>query len=112
MKKFVGLALFIFISACGSDEPSYQDGLAGNIAVQADRGAATTDIAADDAAQTGTYSDAKARIAGTEAAHETAQNERSFNALRANGFSEKDAAEVVDTVREMCPHSDASGKCY
>ena len=39
------------------------------------------------------------------------QNEKAYQELRSSGLSQSDAAEAVNSIREMCPHSDADGSC-
>ena len=39
------------------------------------------------------------------------QNEKAYQQLRSSGLSPSDAAETVNSIREMCPHSDADGTC-
>jgi hypothetical protein len=39
------------------------------------------------------------------------QNQAAYETMRRSGLSQTDAAEAVDAVRDLCPHSDADGQC-
>lgn len=54
-----------------------------------------------------TWSEVKA----SQTAAEDAQNMKAYDTFRGQGMSAKDSADAVDAVRDLCPHSDAEGKC-
>lgn len=39
------------------------------------------------------------------------QNEAAYETMRRSGLSQADAAEAVNAVRDLCPHSDENGQC-
>ena len=80
-KQALIISLVVLVTGCGSSGPSKSE--------------------AD------TYANAKA----SQGPRESSENERAYNAMRGQGMSQKDAQAAVDQVREMCPHTDADGKC-
>lgn len=54
-----------------------------------------------------TYANAKAN----SVSRESSENDRAYNAMRAQGISQEDAKAAVDAARDLCPHTDANGKC-
>ena len=94
MRKLVIGMLAVLLAACGSGSDSSY-GSSESIS-------STASSPSQDSYEAGMESDK---------ALQDQQNERAYQRLRSSGMSQSDAAEAVNSVREMCPHSDADGMC-
>lgn len=80
-KQALIISLIVLVTGCGSSESSKSE--------------------AD------TYTNAKAN----SVSRESSENDRAYNAMRGQGISQEDAQAAVDAARDLCPHTDANGKC-
>jgi hypothetical protein len=100
MQKLLVIVLAATLGACGrSSGADYSSS------------STTSESGSSSSAPSSTTPDTYASAQEADKALQDKQNEDAYQEMRRSGLSQADAAEAVNAVRDLCPHTDANGQC-